>query len=174
MNRSRWLGSLLLVAAVLGFASCSNRSPSRPEVATVDVEPSSEPVSESQLQAKQERWAASGIDSYRYRFQWRCFCIAEYVRIVDIQVTRGVITSVTDAKTGLPLSAEAASKYRTIDGLFAFVEDAFARSPALVSGAFDPLHGYPTAMYIDYAAEFADEEAAFRIYSLTPARPFLP
>jgi hypothetical protein len=173
MNATRVLLWFLSAAAVLGFASCSDRLPSQPGAGTVESQASSGPVSASLLQASRARWSDSHVDSYRYRFRWECFCGANYVRTVDITVTRGAVTSVTEAETGKPLTREEVAGYRTIEGLFDFVRGAIDHSAASVNGAFDPGLGFPSAVNVDYVAGMADDEIGFRIYSLTPATRFL-
>jgi hypothetical protein len=166
MNTPRGLLSFLSAAAVVGFASCSGRMPSQPLVGAV---PTTGPVSDSVLQASLGRWSDAHVVSYRYRFRWNCYCTQDYVRMVDITVTRGVVVSVTDAQTGVPLSDQAAANYRTIDGLFDFVRGAVDGSVASVNGAFDPTLGYPSLVSVDYAANTADDEKGFQIFSLMPS-----
>lgn len=170
MEKSRALRGLLLATAMLGLASCSERMPSQPAVATPVPPTNIEAVSDSTLQASQAQWLASRPETYRYRFRWECYCGQEYIRLVDIAVTRGTIVSVTDVETGQPLNEQEAARYRTIDGLFDFVHSAIAYPAASVNGAFDPGLGYPSAMHVDYVAGMADEEMGFRIYSLTQLR----
>ena len=170
MNASRVLLCVVVAAAVMGFASCSGRMPSQPLVGEV----TSGTVSDSLLQANLGRWSESHVVSYRYRFRWECYCPQEALRIVDITVTRGVITSVTDAKTGVALDPLAAAQYRTIDGLFAFVRDAIDGSAARVTGAFDPRLGYPSTATIDYNLSVSDEEKGFQILSVRPSLLPLP
>ena len=166
MNTSRRLRWLLSVAVLLGLASCSGRLPSQPGTATVEPQPSSGPVSDSLLQASQARWSASQVSAYQYRFRWECYCSASHVRIVDINVTGGVITRVTDVATGARLTEQEAASYRTIEGLFDFVRGALDQSAASVNGAFDPSLGYASVVNVDYVAGMADDENGFRIYSL--------
>jgi hypothetical protein len=166
MNTLRALCWLLAAATVLGLASCSGRLPSEPGAATVEPQVSSGPVSDSLLQASQARWSASHVSSYQYRFRWECYCSQDHVRIVDINVTGGVITRVTDVETGARLTGQEAAGYRTIDGLFDFVRGALDQSAASVNGAFDPSLGYPSLVNVDYVAGMADDENGFRIYSL--------
>jgi len=171
MSTSRAVLWLLSAAAVAGFASCSGRMPSQPLVAAV---PTTGPVSDAMLQASQERWSDAQLASYRYRFRWNCFCTQDYVRLVDITVSHGVVASVTDARTGVPLGAQAATNYRTIDGLFDFVRGAVDGSAASVNGAFDARLGYPALVSVDYVANMADDEKGFQILSLTPSPLPLP
>ncbi len=169
MNTSRALVWLLAAAAVAGLASCSHRTPTQPEPEVVLSPASSGPVSDSLLQASQARWSASRIDSYWYRFRWICYCGIDYVRRVDIHVKSGVVTSVIDAETGKPLTAQEVANYRTIEGLFDFVRGAIDRPADSVNGAFDSNLGIPITMGVDYEAGLADDELGFQIESLRPS-----
>ena len=168
MNMARAWRWLLPVMAVLGLASCSDRLPSQPAVRNLGVAPAGEIPLGSRLEANRARWAASGIDVYRYRFRWECFCVSDDVRVVDITVAGGTVMSVTDAETREPLSAQAAARYRTIDGLFDFVRESIDYPAESIHADFDSNLGYPSMAYVDYVAGIADEELGFRVYALTP------
>ena len=170
MNTSPACRWLLPALAVLGLASCSDRLPIRPQIEPPGPEPIVAPVSDSTLAANRARWSDLQIDEYWYRFRWHCFCASEDVRVVDILVARGAVVSVVDAETGKPLSAQDAARYRTVDGLFDFLRGAVDYPAFLVQAAFDSRLGYPAAAWVDYAANIADEEMGFRVYSLQPIR----
>jgi hypothetical protein len=161
----RWLPPLLVV---LGLASCSERMPTQPYVGSDGPPPAGGAPTDSSLAASRARWSATGILSYRYRFRWECFCASEYVRVVDITVVRGAITSVVDAENGEALDTQAASRYRTIEGLFDFIRESMDYPAERITVAFDSRLGYPLAAYTDYVLQMADEELGFRVYSLRP------
>jgi len=166
-------GKLLLLTAVLALASCSQGTPTQPLTPTPTPAPTGGTPTDSSLAANRARWMGAGLRSYRYRFQWICFCTTEYVRLVDITVSQGAIVSVVDATTGMRLSTQEAAQYRTIDGLFDFVRTSMDQNPARIDVAFDARLGFPSMAYVDYVAGMADEELGFRIYELTPLRgPF--
>ena len=170
MKTSRIAAWLLLPLVFLSLPSCgSDRMPNQPRIAAPAPPPTSTPT-DSVLAANQAIWSSSGIDSYRYRFRWECYCVTEYVRLVDVTVTGGRVVSVVDAATRRPLDAQAAAQYLTVDGLFDFVRTAINAPAASIQSAFDPTLGYPASTYVDYVAGMADEEKGFRIYGLTPLR----
>ena len=125
---------------------------------------------DSLLEANRALWSSSGVDSYRYRFRWECFC-GDYVQVVDIVVVNGAIASVVDASTGRPVSAEVAARYRTIDGIFGFLREAIDRPADSVRAVYDANLGYPAEGHVDYVLQVADEEMGFRIYGLSPLPP---
>lgn len=161
---SRWVLPLLVVLA----ASCSQRIPSKPDVATPPPPPTSGAPTDSSLAANLARWSGTGIDSYRYRFRWICFCVIEYVRVVEITVVRGAVVSVVDVDTGRTLDAQAVANYKTIEGLFKFVRESMDYSPAHIDVGFDPHLGYPSVAYVDYVSNIADDEQGFQAYALRP------
>src|SRR5712692_1650158 len=108
MKVSQIAAWLLLPLVFLSLPSCgSDRMPNQPLVGSPGAPPMSTPT-DSVLAANQAIWSRSGIDSYRYRFRWECYCVAEYVRLVDVTVTGGRVVSVVDVETGKPLDPQAA------------------------------------------------------------------
>src|SRR5688572_17768793 len=126
-RRATWPIGVIAMLAM----SCADRTPFQPFGSGLWPAPLPAPTpptlvtsggpADSLLEANRALWASSGVDSYRYRFRWECFCTHEYVRVVDITVMNGVIVSVVEASTGRPVSEEAAAYYRTINGLFDFL-----------------------------------------------------
>jgi uncharacterized protein DUF6174 len=162
---------LLLLMVVLGLASCSQQMPSQPQIGIPQPAPTAGTPSDSSLAANRARWSATGIQSYRYRFRWGCFCVSQYVREVEITVVRGTIVSVVDVATGQRLGAQAAAQYRTIEGLFDFVREAMNYPADRISVAFDPWLGCPVDANVDYVAGMADEEMAFHVLGFSPDPP---
>ena len=174
MTRKR-AALLIAVIAILGVVSCSDQTPFQPLGLGVWPVPPTPPTpltssgpADSLLEANRALWASSGVDSYRYRFRWQCFCMDEYVRVVDITVMNGAIVSVVDASTGRPVSEEAAAYYRTIEGLFEFLRVAIDYPADSFHSTYDANLGYPVETQIDYVTGIADEELNFQIYGLSP------
>jgi hypothetical protein len=84
--------------------------------------------------------------------------------VADVRVTvkDGVITGVTELASEVARDPET---FRTIDGLFDLVQDAYARDAHEVQVEFDPGRGYPTRIWIDYVQMMADEEVGFTLLS---------
>jgi hypothetical protein len=95
-------------------------------------------------------------------FRWNCFCPQEEV---IIEVENAQIVSVVDAESQQPI--EDVSQYKTVDGLFDFLQDALNDRPHDFSASYDPGQGFPTSAFIDYEAQVADEELGFELLSLT-------
>src|SRR5687768_14189817 len=59
----------------------------------------------SELNVARGRWSSRGPASYRYQFQYLCFCPASLVTPVEIQVREGRVLAVLDPATGKPAPA---------------------------------------------------------------------
>ena len=81
---------------------------------------------------------------------------------VRVTVQDGVITGVTELASEVAHDPEL---FRTIDGLFDLVQDAYDQSAHEVQVDFDPGRGYPTRIWIDYVEMMADEEMGFTLLS---------
>ena len=166
---NRWLW-LALLAALVSLAGCSDNGPTGPGEPIPPPPPVELAPLDSTLDSQQELWSSMGIDSYEYRFRWLCFCLDTHVRWVDIRVHNGLVVWVEDAETGRDLGPEGIANYRTIDGLFDLVRQARDHPAASVLIGYDPELGYPAEAQIDWVAQMADDELAFRVYRLTPHR----
>ena len=105
-------------------------------------------------------WASQGLTDYTFDVVRICYC--QFVADVRVTVKDGVITGVTELASEVARDPET---FRTIDGLFDLVQDAYARDAHEVQVEFDPSRGYPTRIWIDYVLMIADEEMGFTLLS---------
>ena len=105
-------------------------------------------------------WASQGLTDYTFDVVRICYC--QFVADVRVTVKDGVITGVTELASEVARDPEL---FRTIDGLFDLVQDAYARDAHEVQVEFDPSRGYPTRIWIDYVQMMADEEVGFTLLS---------
>ena len=105
-------------------------------------------------------WEAQRLTDYTFDVVRNCFCLAR----ADVRVTvQGeVITGVTELASEVARDPEL---FRTIDGLFDLVQDAYDQNAHEVQVDFDPGRGYPTRIWIDYVEMMADEEMGFTLLS---------
>ena len=105
-------------------------------------------------------WEAQRLTDYTFDVVRNCYCLGR----ADVRVTvkGGVITSVTELASEVAHDPEF---FRTIDGLFDLVQDAYDRDAHEVQVEFDPGRGYPTRIWIDYVQTMADEEMGFTLLS---------
>ena len=105
-------------------------------------------------------WEAQRLKDYTFDVVKNCYCLGR----ADVRVTvqGGVITGVTELASEVAHDPEL---FRTIDGLFDLVQDAYDQNAHEVQVDFDPGRGYPTRIWIDYVEMMADEEMGFTLLS---------
>ena len=105
-------------------------------------------------------WEAQRLTDYTFDVVRNCYCLGR----ADVRVTvqGGVITGVTELASEVAHDPEL---FRTIDGLFDLVQDAYDQNAHEVQVDFDPGRGYPTRIWIDYVEMMADEEMDFTLLS---------
>jgi hypothetical protein len=123
-----------------------------------------------QLNQNLRKWTSKGIVDYRYTFRWICFCVPDYTRLVSISVQSGKIKAVKYADGKNSLDRSQFERYRTVKGLFRFIQDAINKKADKIDVSYDPKLGYPTSAFIDYSQEVADEERGFEVKSLVPSK----
>ena len=111
-------------------------------------------------------WRASGFSNYRYEFRWSTMIF--WVGTVD--VVDGELSSY-DRMVAIPEFFEEPPLYRTIDGLFDEIGDAWRGGPASIEVTWDPNYGYPRTVAIDRSLLIADEEQYWSIDSVEPLLP---
>lgn len=123
------------------------------------------------LRRNQRKWAEQQVKEYQFVFRRVCFCIPEFVRPVVINVRDGKIVAVRyadrDQQSVLP---ENFHRYQTVDELFAIIQQAIDQKAHRINVAYDQKRGFPTAVFIDYSADMADEERGFQISALKVKR----
>lgn len=74
-----------------------------------------------------------------------------------------VISHVMYSETQIQVQEDKLSRYKTIDDLFSFVQDAYSQNAHQISIDYDPHLGYPIRGSVDYVKMIADEEKGFEI-----------
>ncbi len=107
------------------------------------------------------KWERSGFETYRYRFERRCFCGLSSEPMF-ILVSNESVWSVTNAATGEAIEEGHGDFYLTVDGLFDTIRDAIDRDAHKLSVVYHHVYGYPISVDIDYEENTIDEEVSFR------------
>ena len=115
--------------------------------------------------AARSRWRASGLTSYRYGFRWSTMIFWDG----SIEVVERLVSSYERVQAFPPFFEEP-PLYRTIDGLFDRVEQAWTDGAASISVTWHPEFGYPSSVGIDQSLLIADEEQYWTIGFLEPIR----
>jgi len=117
------------------------------------------------------RWQAAAIDDYEYSYQRVCECHPDQLADTIVTVTDGKVTAVRYARDDyaedVAVAEDRLSWFRTIEDLFALVENA-AANDADVRATFDAEHGYPTRVYVDYVKDLVGDEVDLTITAFRP------
>lgn len=131
-------GCFMLLTA-LALAACAN--PNGPE----DPQRS--------LDENRRKFRAVVGSSYRVDYQHQCFCPPQAVAPVRLTVREGSITGVEPLSAAGALPRERWGAYRTVEGVFDAIQEAFARGARQVTVRYDQGKGYPADVDIDFQRE---------------------
>ena len=126
-----------------------------------DVGSDSETILNPELVENRNKWQSKGIRDYEFSFQWSCFCTEELVAPVNVSIVDGAIDTIVSAGDGLSLDSSRFKDYRSVDGLFDFIQKAFDRKAHSIIVTYDAEFGYPKRADIDYNEFTIDEERGF-------------
>lgn len=143
----------LRLTTLLLLGACA--SPTTPEMDQAAIE-----ANLAALADYRTLWETQRLTDYTFDVSRVCYC--QFRGDVRVTVKDGVITGVTELASEVARDPET---FRTIDGLFDLVQDAYARDAHEVQVEFDPSRGYPTRIWIDYVQMMADEEVGFTLLS---------
>jgi hypothetical protein len=119
-----------------------------------------------ELARAREAWQRADIADYEYGYNKYCECHGESPPETLVTVTSGRVTNVRHRREEFDREVPAAAKnlqfYWTVPDLFDLLEAALERE-AIVRFRFDSALGYPTSVYIDYAANTVGDEVDVRI-----------
>ena len=78
----------------------------------------------------------------------------------------GVLFNIKYADGSGPVDKTKYANYRTIEGLFEFIQEAINRKAYRIKVSYDTNLGYPISASIDYDERMADEEKSFKAEGL--------
>ena len=119
------------------------------------------------LQSAKAAWAAGQKSSYIIDQAWSCECIQTQHGDVRITVQENRITRVIRLADGQPVPENQWQLFDTVDELFAQAEGFQTQIPFWSEVQYDPEHGYPTVLTVDYSAQIADDEFSVRTGNLS-------
>jgi hypothetical protein len=127
-----------------------------------------------ELQASWARWTAAGLASYEYGYNKYCDCHRDTPPETIVVVAGGAIERVYHLYDGsareVPAREGSTDLYWTIEDLFRLIEGALERN-ATVRARYDAALGYPTAVFVDYDADFIGDEIDVRLTRLKLRAP---
>lgn len=107
-------------------------------------------------------WEDAAITDYEFVYQRSCFCGADFIRPLRIQVRNGAVSAVSFFDTGEAVTGTTLGPFPTIDGVFDDLQSQLIQADN-VNAAFDPRLGFPTGYTVDRETNIADEEYSIAI-----------
>ncbi|RJP49590.1 MAG: hypothetical protein C4557_11045 [Anaerolineaceae bacterium] len=114
-----------------------------------------------------EKWQGANITRYRYTLFIGCFCVFMDQMPLTVEVRDGEVASVTrsDGTAVSPSDSfyEFYEPYLTMDRLFLELETVLTGDADVVAVTYDPVHGFPLNIAIDYIEEAIDDELSIQV-----------
>jgi hypothetical protein len=136
--------------------------------------PRAEAAAGDELQASWARWKGANLASYEYGYNKYCDCHRDTPPETVVVVADGAVERVYHLYAGsareVPAREGSTELYWTIDDLFRLIEGALERN-ATVRARYDAALGYPTAVFVDYDADFIGDEIDVRLTRLEARTP---
>ena len=124
---------------------------------------------QSELDTASSSWNSQHPHAYSFVSTESCNCLSDVTRPIRVTVTTGItaeaIQSAVYADDEAPISEDARSRLRTIDGVFEEIQDAIDEDAAEVRVDYDETMGYPISVFVDYDRNAADEELSLSMGS---------
>jgi len=99
---------------------------------------------------------------WRYTLERTCFCMPGRLE-ATVHVENGQVVSISNVRgDGEPFDGASPSDFKSIEELFALINEAEREGAAVVQVTYDEVLGYPTDIYIDRDERLADEEIFYR------------
>ncbi|MDA0351332.1 MAG: molybdopterin-dependent oxidoreductase [Chloroflexi bacterium] len=116
------------------------------------------------LRAARARWAIAGGDDYDMEFNWICSCAPALLAPVELQV-RGAALRSGVFMDGPDLPPDQLADYRTVEGLFEFIQEGLDAGASKVSAIYEE-NGTPKQANVEYVAGQAGEDRGFVLYEV--------
>lgn len=113
---------------------------------------------QEQLNMQRTRWGQQKPSNYEFTFQRICYCGDLYVKPARILVRADTLHSLTYIASGEAVPLEYQYAFPIIDSLFSEIEQAIKFKADSLYVDYDESFGIPTAVYIDYRYQMADDE----------------
>jgi hypothetical protein len=143
-------------------------------LAAVAHAPRARAAAVDELQASWARWKGANLVSYEYGYNKYCDCHRDKPPETIVVVADGAVERVYHLYEGsareVPAREGSTELYWTIEDLFRLIEGALERN-ATVRARYDAALGYPTAVFVDYDADFIGDEIDVRLTRLNARTP---
>ena len=163
--------SIAIIALMVSGCSLGNQAVNQTPTPAPNGQQTNLDQVSSELEMMQSLWESQNLDSYRFQFQWQCFCLPDYLETVWVTVEDGAITSVEAVDPNFEGTIPDMSEFRTISGLFDLIRDGIENQAYEIRVTYNDTFGYPASAYIDYDFNMADEERGFEILEFESQLP---
>ena len=113
------------------------------------------------------RWSQHGPSSYVITISRSCECTPQMTGPVIVTVQNDVVVSRTYKNSGAAVTAEYASLFPAVDGLFESIAKLHGEDPHEIDVDYDAALGYPVSISVDMHKDYVDDEFLVRISSFT-------
>jgi hypothetical protein len=114
-----------------------------------------------ELNVARMRWISRAPNAYEVTVHRGCFCPEAITSNVVVRVRGGVVESRRYAATGADVPADFARAFPSVDEMFGVIAKAESDGAAQIDAKYDAVYGFPSVVYVDYRAEWADDESWF-------------
>jgi hypothetical protein len=127
---------------------------------------------EGQLAEARLRWESAAFGNYRFAYKKHCPCYREEPATTIVTVRDGRVAEVryrhANASADVVIAADRIQWYWTVEDLFGVIADALASDMLALRAEYEPTHGYPEHVYLDYDPAAVGDEIELRAVELTP------
>ncbi|MEW5915130.1 MAG: DUF6174 domain-containing protein [Gemmatimonadota bacterium] len=124
---------------------------------------------EDALRSARSRWASNGPTAYHYDLARSCECTPEMAGPVRVYVQGGNVLRREYIANQAPVSAQYASSFPSVVGLFDVIASALRDGAYRVEVDYDPDNGLPRVIAVDYDRAVADDEFVYSATNLSPS-----
>lgn len=148
--KTRLVRAVAATMGMLALVSCSSLAGPRADLAEARV-----------------RWSQRGPSSYVMTVVRSCECTPLMTGPVMVTVQNGVVVSRTYTSSGAAVTADYASLFPAVDGLFDSIATLHREDPYDIDVSYDAALGYPVSISVDMHKDYVDDEFTVRVSSFT-------
>jgi len=111
-------------------------------------------------------WQQTGWKDYDLIYQRQCFCLAEVLRKIRVEVRDGKIANAVYADDGSAIAAEIDYSLKSVSDWFELIAEAIDRPAEGLQVSYDEMLGFPNSISIDYYRRMADDEVMVEIFDV--------
>ncbi|PCH62825.1 MAG: hypothetical protein COC09_07240 [Gammaproteobacteria bacterium] len=113
-----------------------------------------------------QKWQQAGWQDYDLIYQRQCFCLAEVLKKIRVEVRDGRIVSAGYADGNSRINPDRDYDLKSIDDWFELISEAIDRPADSLQVRYDERLGYPRSISIDYYQRMADDEVSVKIFDV--------